>query len=215
MLHNDKNTPPFPVMQGPVIPIPSNEKSIAGAAATAIESVGCNDRNDEHHGNRVGIRSRHRFVDQSCCRTAGLTRAAAVTTVNPLAEDYLVGAPVVGHSLPCGVAEGFVGSAKAVLIGRAALDDLLARCGGRLSNGPGCMPSSPTASCSMRRGTRAKTIKGSTKKTTTPLCRRSCQRGMEGREAIPVVAPGSHVALTGLAASPVLRWPRSHRPGGD
>jgi len=26
MLHNDKNTPPFPVIQGPVIPIPSDEK---------------------------------------------------------------------------------------------------------------------------------------------------------------------------------------------
>jgi hypothetical protein len=26
MLHNDKNTPPVPLIQGPVIPIPSNEK---------------------------------------------------------------------------------------------------------------------------------------------------------------------------------------------
>jgi len=26
MLHNDKNTPPFPLVQGPVVPIPSNEK---------------------------------------------------------------------------------------------------------------------------------------------------------------------------------------------
>jgi hypothetical protein len=26
MLHNDKNTPPFPVVQGPVVPIPSDEK---------------------------------------------------------------------------------------------------------------------------------------------------------------------------------------------
>ncbi len=26
MLHNDKNTPPFPVLQGPIIAIPSNEK---------------------------------------------------------------------------------------------------------------------------------------------------------------------------------------------
>jgi len=26
MLHNDKNTPPFPVLQGPIIPIPSMEK---------------------------------------------------------------------------------------------------------------------------------------------------------------------------------------------
>ena len=26
MLHNDKNTPPFPVVQGPVVPIPSKEK---------------------------------------------------------------------------------------------------------------------------------------------------------------------------------------------
>ena len=28
MLHNDKNTPPFPVLQGPVIPIPSNEEVV-------------------------------------------------------------------------------------------------------------------------------------------------------------------------------------------
>ena len=27
MLHNDKNTPPFPVMQGPVIPMPATVKS--------------------------------------------------------------------------------------------------------------------------------------------------------------------------------------------
>jgi hypothetical protein len=26
MLHNDKNTPPFPLIQGPVVPIPSREK---------------------------------------------------------------------------------------------------------------------------------------------------------------------------------------------
>ncbi len=26
MLHNDKNTPPFPLIQGPVIPLPSSEK---------------------------------------------------------------------------------------------------------------------------------------------------------------------------------------------
>jgi Domain of unknown function (DUF4150) len=26
MLHNDKNTPPFPLVQGPVVPIPSTEK---------------------------------------------------------------------------------------------------------------------------------------------------------------------------------------------
>ena len=28
MLHNDKNTPPFPLLQGPIIPIPSDEKPI-------------------------------------------------------------------------------------------------------------------------------------------------------------------------------------------
>ena len=27
MLHNDKNTPPFPLLQGPVIAIPSNKKN--------------------------------------------------------------------------------------------------------------------------------------------------------------------------------------------
>ena len=26
MLHNDKNTPPFPLVQGPVVPVPSSEK---------------------------------------------------------------------------------------------------------------------------------------------------------------------------------------------
>lgn len=28
MLHNDKNTPPFPLVQGPVIPIPSTAKEV-------------------------------------------------------------------------------------------------------------------------------------------------------------------------------------------
>ncbi len=28
MLHNDKNTPPFPLIQGPVIPLPSTEKKV-------------------------------------------------------------------------------------------------------------------------------------------------------------------------------------------
>lgn len=28
MLHNDKNTPPFPLLQGPVIPLPSNVKPV-------------------------------------------------------------------------------------------------------------------------------------------------------------------------------------------
>ena len=28
MLHNDKNTPPFPVIQGPAIPLPSNAKPV-------------------------------------------------------------------------------------------------------------------------------------------------------------------------------------------
>ena len=28
MLHNDKNTPPFPLLQGPVVPLPSNAKPI-------------------------------------------------------------------------------------------------------------------------------------------------------------------------------------------
>ena len=26
MLHNDKNTPPFPLLQGPIVPVPSDEK---------------------------------------------------------------------------------------------------------------------------------------------------------------------------------------------
>jgi len=28
MLHNDKNTPPFPVIQGPAVPLPSNAKPV-------------------------------------------------------------------------------------------------------------------------------------------------------------------------------------------
>ena len=28
MFHNDKNTPPFPVLQGPVVAAPSNDKAI-------------------------------------------------------------------------------------------------------------------------------------------------------------------------------------------
>lgn len=62
---------------------------------------------------------------------AGLSRAAPLKTVNPLTEDYLLGAPLIGHTLPGGLAEGFVGAAKARLMGRAALDDLLAKCGDR------------------------------------------------------------------------------------
>ncbi|MBZ5584438.1 MAG: DUF4150 domain-containing protein [Acidobacteriia bacterium] len=34
MLHNNKNTPPFPVLQGPVIPLPSSEK---------VKCLCCND----------------------------------------------------------------------------------------------------------------------------------------------------------------------------
>jgi len=28
MLHNDKNTPPFPLLQGPIVPIPSNARLV-------------------------------------------------------------------------------------------------------------------------------------------------------------------------------------------
>jgi 3-oxoacyl-[acyl-carrier-protein] synthase-1 len=60
---------------------------------------------------------------------AGLVRAAPLRTVNPASEDFLGGAPVNGHSLACGESEGFVGPAKALLLGRLALTDLLASAG--------------------------------------------------------------------------------------
>ena len=37
MLHNDKNTPPFPVVQGPVIPLPSNVKCLCPVCEKAYE----------------------------------------------------------------------------------------------------------------------------------------------------------------------------------
>ena len=58
---------------------------------------------------------------------AGLSRLMELRTVNPASEDFLNGAPVTGHTAPCGIAAGFVGPAKAILLGRAALADLLSR----------------------------------------------------------------------------------------
>jgi 3-oxoacyl-(acyl-carrier-protein) synthase len=58
---------------------------------------------------------------------AGLSRAAVLRTVNPASEDFLQGSPVVGHTLPSGIGEGFVGAAKALVMGRAAIEDLLSR----------------------------------------------------------------------------------------
>jgi len=46
-------------------------------------------------------------------------------TVNAAREDFLAGSPVTGHSLACGLADGFVGRPKAIIIGRAALTDLV------------------------------------------------------------------------------------------
>ena len=37
MLHNDKNTPPFPVVQGPVVPIPSDEKIVCDCCKKPID----------------------------------------------------------------------------------------------------------------------------------------------------------------------------------
>jgi|SRR5271165_1097812 len=36
MLHNDKNTPPFPLIQGPVIPLPSNDRPVCYICGKAI-----------------------------------------------------------------------------------------------------------------------------------------------------------------------------------
>jgi 3-oxoacyl-[acyl-carrier-protein] synthase-1 len=46
-------------------------------------------------------------------------------TVNAASEDFLAGSPVAGHSMACGLADGFVGRPKAMIIGRAALADLV------------------------------------------------------------------------------------------
>jgi 3-oxoacyl-[acyl-carrier-protein] synthase-1 len=58
---------------------------------------------------------------------AGVNRCAMLRTVNPASEEFLIGSPVFGHAMPCGLGEGFVGVAKAMVIGRAALADLLSR----------------------------------------------------------------------------------------
>jgi 3-oxoacyl-[acyl-carrier-protein] synthase-1 len=55
---------------------------------------------------------------------AGLVRAQAVRSVNALADAALAGQAVIGHSLPCGVGDGYVGVAKALALGRHALADL-------------------------------------------------------------------------------------------
>ena len=57
---------------------------------------------------------------------AGLSRSMTLRTIKAAREDFLAGSPVAGHSVACGVAEGFVGRPKAMIIGRAALSDLMA-----------------------------------------------------------------------------------------
>ena len=56
---------------------------------------------------------------------AGLVRSAALRTINSGSEDFLNGSPMVGYCLPCGVGEGFVGAPKALVLGQAAILDLL------------------------------------------------------------------------------------------
>lgn len=72
---------------------------------------------------------------------AGLSRAAPLRSVNVAADADLGGESVVGHSLPCGRSEGFVGFAKALLLGRLALEDLASRCpsNGTEARGPTAM----------------------------------------------------------------------------
>jgi 3-oxoacyl-[acyl-carrier-protein] synthase-1 len=44
--------------------------------------------------------------------------------VNPESDDALAGGAVFGHSVACGLGDGFVGRAKALVLARAALEDL-------------------------------------------------------------------------------------------
>jgi 3-oxoacyl-[acyl-carrier-protein] synthase-1 len=57
---------------------------------------------------------------------AGLSKSTTLRTVNAAREDFLAGSPVAGHSMACRLGDGFVGRPKALIIGRAALADLLA-----------------------------------------------------------------------------------------
>jgi hypothetical protein len=57
---------------------------------------------------------------------AGLSRSKTLRTINAAREDFLGGSPVAGHSVACGLADGFVGRPKALIMGRAALADLAA-----------------------------------------------------------------------------------------
>jgi 3-oxoacyl-[acyl-carrier-protein] synthase-1 len=68
---------------------------------------------------------------------AGLSRATVLRSINAGVDVALAGELVVGHTLPCGRAEGFVGFAKALLLGRLAIEDLASRqdaSGGKLGN---------------------------------------------------------------------------------
>ena len=56
---------------------------------------------------------------------AGLSRCAQLRTVNAESDEATAGGAVFGHSVPCGVSNGFAGLAKALLLGKAALADLL------------------------------------------------------------------------------------------
>jgi 3-oxoacyl-[acyl-carrier-protein] synthase-1 len=64
----------------------------------------------------------------SCSQArAGVVRSAFLRTINAPAEDLFGEEPVLGHSLPCSIGEGFVGVAKATVLGEFALRDLLSR----------------------------------------------------------------------------------------
>jgi 3-oxoacyl-[acyl-carrier-protein] synthase-1 len=64
----------------------------------------------------------------SCAEArAGVVRSAFLRTINAAAEDLFGGEPVLGHALPCSIGEGFVGVAKATVLGEFALRDLISR----------------------------------------------------------------------------------------
>jgi 3-oxoacyl-[acyl-carrier-protein] synthase-1 len=66
-------------------------------------------------------------IANSCAAArAGITRLSELRILNFIGDEKWGGEPVVGHSVP-GIAEGFVGIAKALILSQYALKDLLTR----------------------------------------------------------------------------------------
>src|SRR5262249_11838208 len=120
MLHNDKNTPPFPVLQGPVIAMPNKEKPVCqicgkdleGGAMLAITAMGM-------------VSAVGRDAASSCASLrAGLTRSRGIQCFTVLDADEHELMPLLACPVH-GITEGFQRLGTWVRLGAAALRDLL------------------------------------------------------------------------------------------